>query len=441
MMGKHLEHRLITKTVTFDVKNGVINSETITSDIWNLANDMFGISISISNLDVIGVNNFYTTDASGRTIKILKPIKTEILKKCWKKDDNDKVMYDENDNIIMDIELQDRVKKEYPLFGQKLSNLYSRAYTVRTFFGNKKMLGQSIYEESGSCFRDGGENEVCKTFLTLYKRSQILVLERLNENGDVIGKGRCIAYFPGGRKIILLNFYSNGMDKSPATFIEGIRHLFGFDKVTFKHIGKNDFFLPIYKNGDAVQITMPRSFDYIDRALPCPHCEDMIPEKEYEYKLDGSTVLLGCSNCYDEHDNRCSCENCGRMMNEDDTFSLENYNGVYCESCYNDNVYHCHHCEQSYWGSDDLTLVNDNYYCDDCYNKYITRCYGCGFEDESSDNFYVYDNDYICQECYEKNYFTCEDCGEVYRNSDVNQNDDGVCYCESCFKELEKVNG
>ena len=56
-----------------------------------------------------------------------------------------------------------------------------------------------------------------------------------------------------------------------------------------------------------------------------------------------------CQNCYD-NSNYVECEHCSKVGDPDYYFRYGN--SRYCESCYEDNVYSCDDCDETYWADD-----------------------------------------------------------------------------------------
>jgi hypothetical protein len=88
----------------------------------------------------------------------------------------------------------------------------------------------------------------------------------------------------------------------------------------------------------------------------------------------------GGSGYLDSH--YCCCENCGIGVNEDESYAHND--NQYCESCYNENIFCCENCDDSYWGYDGMEQVQggrygEQHFCRHC----VSRC--AVFVEESSE--------------------------------------------------------
>lgn len=122
------------------------------------------------------------------------------------------------------------------------------------------------------------------------------------------------------------------------------------------------------------------------------------------------------------------CECCGERVNEDEHCSTDD--GVYCESCFNENFTYCEQCGETV-STDDIVRIEDTeeYFCSYCVNMKAHKCEDCGgyYKNECAE----IEGDIYCDSCAE-NYARCRDCGEQFIDSDC-INEDGLC--EDCRPE------
>lgn len=137
-------------------------------------------------------------------------------------------------------------------------------------------------------------------------------------------------------------------------------------------------------------------------ASDCYVCSDCGAHTEHNYG-DDDTVL--CEDCRDSY--YTECEHCGRIVNSDDTTTVE-------------TVSHSYRTENETW-------------CNDCRDRSATCCYSCEEWVRTEDTYLTHYGDYICRSCYEDSYGCCEDCGEVYHIDDLYWNESRQCYlCSNC---------
>jgi len=311
----------LNKTISFEVKNGITvddpNDRLVTmicdhychDNKWNyFLDDVVGM---LYDLDT---DNFYSKDKSGRNSKITTQIKKELYK-IAKDNGSDKKIVDRN----------------YDKLALKISKLYSSAYKLKAYWGDKNLLGEGVYEPHPTCLGDHGEYKDCKKFLTTNKRFQVLVLE--NTIGDKKGRGRCITYLPGKRNIILFNFYQFRMELVPRVWVEAIRRLFNLEKVKFGTIDSEDLNIPVYQNEDAIRIydVKSRIIKYgVNRIFNCPYC---LKPTEYKNLIEGESddYLVACKKCFPDYQYY-ECYDCGESKHRKDM--IETNDGVlFCVDC------------------------------------------------------------------------------------------------------------
>jgi hypothetical protein len=404
------------KSVEYEIKNGAVYSNERTREkvadlmfhylpieITDLPWSEMPDEIRAANKEIhdLDLTSYYMPD--GR--KITKPLKRIAQKFLGK----------------------DIVNEKWADIANEISKLYSPKFSCRAFWGNKKLLGSGTYEGQHTCFRNGGENETSRRFLEKYDRTQVLVLENMENDDD---KARCIAYFAGGRNIYLTNFYFRmRFPQNALMFVEALRRLIGIDDVIFKDKASNPK-LPIYMNGHCIHIHTKRSFYYSGtRKLPCPHCDDVVSEHDFFHERNGSTHYLGCSDDCGGHSGR-TCDNCGGRLDEDDVYSTSDDN--YCESCFDDSYFHCHDCGEATHNDNGCHAGNYSY-CEYCFDKLFVTCDQCGDPVVKGEHYYSeYLNEDQCESCYQERHDTCEQCGESFHNDELTEYQN-YHYCGGCL--------
>jgi hypothetical protein len=127
---------------------------------------------------------------------------------------------------------------------------------------------------------------------------------------------------------------------------------------------------------------------------------------------------------------RYTCDSCGERVDEDDTFSGVDGDGIYCQSCYDERFSCCDKCGET-CDRDDVHSVSGSrydYLCGYCLERIgAVKCNDCG--DYSVDDYHIMQDseNVYCESCTDRNTeFTCQ-CGERFEYA----MDDGD-KCESC---------
>lgn len=97
----------------------------------------------------------------------------------------------------------------------------------------------------------------------------------------------------------------------------------------------------------------------------CADCGNEIEEGEELTYIEEYDRYV-CSDCLEYYH---ECDDCGRMVHEDDLHSVDNGNRSVCDSCYDDYQY-CADCGE-YFYRDDMYYDEDSdeYYCEDCWEN------------------------------------------------------------------------
>ena len=127
-------------------------------------------------------------------------------------------------------------------------------------------------------------------------------------------------------------------------------------------------------NLDMIEEVSEENMEDLD--LRCADCgeqfeneDDLIYIEEYDRYV--------CQDCYD--DNYCTCDDCGRVISNDDCNNVEGGSRCVCDSCF-DNYYYCEDCGEYYDYDCMHEDENGNWYCDDCWNSNRSHEI-CGYHD------------------------------------------------------------
>ncbi len=104
-----------------------------------------------------------------------------------------------------------------------------------------------------------------------------------------------------------------------------------------------------------------------------------------------------CNHCLENEFHH--CDNCGRLIHEDDIFYVNN-GDILCHSCAEEYTVICDHCEERIYTSDTVS-DGDITVCDDCYDEHYHRCESCDRIISDDDTNWHNDLPY-CDDCYDE---------------------------------------
>jgi hypothetical protein len=423
----------VKKEIIIEVKNGAIDGSQVKQIIYLITKRIYGPEIAGDLYDKnefgdLDCATFYVNNRSKITI-VLKKMLVNILK--------GKITGDNGTAENLQLNLLNCKKDfegKFAAYAKDVSDLYYPKYDLRAYFGEKKFLGEGVFESGTTCFCKGGLNEMSKIFLTKFKRAKVLVLKRDDTEDMKGGMARAIVYFAGNRNIEMTNFYSNGLDIPVALWVEALRRLVGIEKVTWKKSSSN---LPIYTNGDVILITTnkTRPVDLSSQKWPCPHCYEEINQGNFKMDKKDSTIYLGCPDCYNEEmEEEMECGHCGERCNGNEVYYNDAIEMFLCENCRGD-LFYCNNCEKEGFSERDFIFSKKRgcYYCIDC----AGTCNNCGMVvlRESDGLVEVSGGQMLCDDC--RHY--CNKCEEYYNTNDmVYDSIDEEYFCPDCTKEIEE---
>jgi len=115
------------------------------------------------------------------------------------------------------------------------------------------------------------------------------------------------------------------------------------------------------------------------------------------------------------------CEGCGCRLDEYDGHAFRD--SLYCESCYEERVGICDHCQDAEaW--DDLSAVFTNtrfgtdelQFCDHCLRHHAVECSNGEYWTEDSVTYIDSEDTYVTEDELSENYFLCDESGEYVSN-------------------------
>ena len=160
----------------------------------------------------------------------------------------------------------------------------------------------------------------------------------------------------------------------------------------------------------------------------CPICEDLEPLSSMQTveSCDDAGDNPVCEVCLGNHYRK--CRDCAGYYDRYDCIATDD--GIYCQSCHDDNFGTCERCEGSVL-LDDLCSVETGgrcgtqQWCESCRDSSSFTCEYCS-EVFSTNTDYGEDQNGnpVCYSCRE-NYFYCDSCGRTYHTDDYGE--DGNC--------------
>src|SRR3990167_2458869 len=125
----------------------------------------------------------------------------------------------------------------------------------------------------------------------------------------------------------------------------------------------------------------------------CSQCEVKIKADQFQGDFESE---IYCEVCFNEQ--IFICNNCSQKFEKDNCYNNPE-DELYCENCYSENCFVCEDCNNTHW-TDDCNNFDGNYYCNDCIGEYARDCYNCNELVSVDDLIFCEncDNDY-CGNC------------------------------------------
>ena len=364
------------KTVKFDINGDAINAQDIMYQVRQLIIDNFiahrmqgaAFDSTLRRLDsyISGFlrdpgpySNYYENDGNGA--KITKRLQGVLLK-------------------TLEIPKAE-VKEKFAIFCKSISSLYCPEMKVEaSMLLPKEYFGEGIIEGGPTCFNEDGENWHHKKFLLRFNRIRLLYVRDAYRASK---RARCVVYFPGGRRVLLSNFYYIRFPNNWRILVDAAKKCLGLRTISYCGIASQNIGLPIYLNGDGVEIKTHNSHVSERKVLfPCPYCSARVEADRFQWER------CCCSNkCYEK--NRKEQEN------------------TYCESC------------EEYHHPENMVTFRGDALCEDCLAQNTGSCYICDGTEYSDDMVGVYITNRnrvveVCAGCASGHAFACGICGESY---------------------------
>jgi hypothetical protein len=166
-------------------------------------------------------------------------------------------------------------------------------------------------------------------------------------------------------------------------------------------------------------------------------CYNEIPEDGEKLTFSGKGEYSADSTdgTHAGNDNKCTCDQCGDRMDDDDSYYIDSTGERVCQSCFDNGFFRCEHCGENFQ-NESRVIVDDRDYCDNHAPDHVT-CGYCG------DNISVENGYYICVEdefyCarHAPDHHECEECNENFKEENMVEVD-GKWYCEDHKPEPEE---
>lgn len=133
------------------------------------------------------------------------------------------------------------------------------------------------------------------------------------------------------------------------------------------------------------------------------------------------------------------CDNCGEVVDINDTYELPNGERI-CQECYDNDYFTCDRCGEIHHNDECNSIDSGNeYVCNDCLDNYYF-CEDC--QEYVSDATWVASlggsGYYVCDHCFNNGYYYyCEECGNYYHEDDMEYDEDGDrYYCSTCYEQM-----
>lgn len=308
--------------------------------------------------------------------------------------------------------------------------LAARDITIHVRRPHYNLVG--LYGDCGVCYRKGGEHEVAVGILRANDGYHIGFHD---ENDQPIGRCWGINQYPN---VVLFNGYAVAHETLGLLQMSRmVAELLGrpwYQKVTLKNDGMANGGLFIngpngYLLGDT-SLSKKVWHDLGGIGVVCDYCEKTITHNDVK-KIDIDTWV--CEECDEEY---VECDECGRGVYYENSYSFGDSNTNYCKRCYNHLAVTCEDCDRTF-RRDDTEEIGGKVFCASCASNFI-ECEDCK-KAIHTDYIKEIDERDLCQDCAEE-YEQCLSCKGWDKKDNMTETHLGyVCDgCESEFKECEE---
>ena len=364
------------KTVKFDINGDAINAQDIMYQVRQLIIDNFiahrmqgaAFDSTLRRLDsyISGFlrdpgpySNYYENDGNGA--KITKRLQGVLLK-------------------TLEIPKAE-VKEKFAIFCKDISSFYCPEMKVEaSMLLPKEYFGEGIIESGPTCFNEDGENWHHKEFLSRFNRIRLLYVRDAYHASK---RARCVVYFPGGRRMLLFNFYYNRFPNNWRILVDAAKKCLGLKNISYGRIASQNIHLPIYLNGDGVEVKTHNSHVSERKVLfPCPYCSGRVEVNKFFW--DKCCCSRKCHDKNRKEREQAYCETCEEYFHPEHVMDFRGQ--AMCEDCMEQRTGHCYLCEEREYAEKMVGVHLTNR------NRIVVLCEGCASEQA----------------------FTCEICGEAY---------------------------
>jgi|GEM_PF-6943550 len=389
------------------IENGGGNQQAIfdiTAELFDLGNNAEMRTSVWNGLMEIDCDRFYMENGT----KVTRPLK----------------------GMLIEVFSKASVDLVFAEFCKRVGNIYARVNATAE-------LRDSYFQEDdcqkfgddGSCFSPRGCNKQHGKLIDASPCTGVITIKPV----DRYAKGRMIVWFKNPTTAHLINKYSRDGEGRELPHSVYARALEVLTRTQITWHRNNRDTIPIYLNNNPMICTTKDGTNFSavidDYTLKCTQCGD-----HYEHY---DSPQLMCHSCKDEDEDSCTCENCGHHMNNDDSYTYNDY--YYCETCYRDIAFYCECCSTDCDRDDAVSVVDsrgrdDGLVCSDCASTYYSRCNHCD-EYQHNDHIVTTENgENYCQQCAEEHTRQCKTCSEISDDLD-DFDDDGNC--SGCHQDKE----
>ena len=149
------------------------------------------------------------------------------------------------------------------------------------------------------------------------------------------------------------------------------------------------------------RITLESTNGTVEGGFVCDVCRDTLHEEDI-FSADHDDYMY-CENCFNERYTYCA--DCGEIVNRDDTTYIENHGDI-CEGCRDHDYIQCHECNDYFYTDDVKETIDNGYLCDSCITQYYyEQCDDCG----------LYEKQKYCSTIKGENY--CGNCADLIEDA------------------------
>lgn len=137
---------------------------------------------------------------------------------------------------------------------------------------------------------------------------------------------------------------------------------------------------------------------------------------------------------------RTCCEHCGDRIDDDDAYSIDGRDGLYCASCESELTVECARTGNRIDRDDAIQMANGDFWSQRSFNRHGFRCPIMHDNYPDDEGVEMADGDTWSQEAFDGQGFTCQGNGGNYARAEMVVLADGALWCEEHFADYGHVN-